>query len=263
MEDNQAAAAAITAAGNLAANAVTNSGNRRSQDRANEMNVNFWQQQNAYNHPSQQMARLQEAGLNPNLIYGTPSAAAVGNADKIAPSKATDYKMDNPIQNITSVADLAFKKAQTNLVGEQAKTQEQERALKGVQAANIGIQTARSQFDLGIATELRDTSLQAAKANVASLEAGTIGKTLDNEIKDKGKKDLIKDIYYRVQNAKANLEGTKKLNTLRQLEINLNQLGIQKGDNIFFRIFGQMKDKLPNLGTFFGNDEYGIPNDKK
>jgi hypothetical protein len=29
-----------------------------------------WNRQNAYNHPSQQMQRLKEAGLNPNLVYG-------------------------------------------------------------------------------------------------------------------------------------------------------------------------------------------------
>jgi hypothetical protein len=29
-----------------------------------------WNRQNAYNHPTQQMQRLKEAGLNPNLVYG-------------------------------------------------------------------------------------------------------------------------------------------------------------------------------------------------
>ena len=63
-------AAALPAIGKVAATilptamtAITNSQNRR---RALE----DWNRQNAYNHPSQQMQRLKEAGLNPNLVYG-------------------------------------------------------------------------------------------------------------------------------------------------------------------------------------------------
>lgn len=35
-----------------------------------------WKMQNEYNSPSAQMARLREAGLNPNLVYGAGSATA-------------------------------------------------------------------------------------------------------------------------------------------------------------------------------------------
>lgn len=63
-------AAALPAIGKVAATilptamtAITNSQNRR---RALE----DWNRQNAYNHPAQQMQRLKEAGLNPNLVYG-------------------------------------------------------------------------------------------------------------------------------------------------------------------------------------------------
>lgn len=38
-----------------------------------------WNRANEYNDPSQQMARLKKAGLNPNMIYGTGSQAATGN----------------------------------------------------------------------------------------------------------------------------------------------------------------------------------------
>lgn len=40
-------------------------------------------EQNAYNTPASQMARYQEAGLNPNLIYGNGSSSA-GNQNTIA-----------------------------------------------------------------------------------------------------------------------------------------------------------------------------------
>ena len=31
--------------------------------------LEMWQAQNAYNHPTEQMARLKEAGINPHMAY--------------------------------------------------------------------------------------------------------------------------------------------------------------------------------------------------
>jgi len=42
-----------------------------------ERNIQNWKMQNEYNSPAQQMQRLKEAGLNPNLVYGK---GAVGNS---------------------------------------------------------------------------------------------------------------------------------------------------------------------------------------
>lgn len=50
---------------------------RQLQLQQNEFDFNrqMWNEQNEYNTPSAQMARLQEAGLNPRLIYGNGSAS--------------------------------------------------------------------------------------------------------------------------------------------------------------------------------------------
>lgn len=52
----------------------TNQANRELAELAYQQNVEQWERENAYNHPSQQMLRLKEAGLNPNLVYGNGSA---------------------------------------------------------------------------------------------------------------------------------------------------------------------------------------------
>ena len=44
--------------------------NRLAQKDAFETNVKMWNMQNEYDTPQQQMSRLQQAGLNPNLVYG-------------------------------------------------------------------------------------------------------------------------------------------------------------------------------------------------
>ena len=43
------------------------------------------------------MQRLEEAGLNPNLIYGSSPGSATGNAGAVAPGKAQDYSIQNPV----------------------------------------------------------------------------------------------------------------------------------------------------------------------
>lgn len=83
----EAIAAGITAAAGLGstigqsiANSNLNKKNRAWQekmyDQQYQRNVEMWRMQNAYNLPIEQVKRLREAGLNPNLLYGNGSSSA-------------------------------------------------------------------------------------------------------------------------------------------------------------------------------------------
>lgn len=74
--------------------------NRQQAEWQNQVNVQNWQMQNEYNTPSNQMKRLQDAGLNPNLMYGNGSAST-GNATG-APDAASvnSVPMSAPRANI-------------------------------------------------------------------------------------------------------------------------------------------------------------------
>lgn len=70
--------------------------NREMAEWQNQVNLQNWQMQNEYNTPANQMQRYQEAGLNPNLIYGQGSngnAAAAPQAAQVhaAPGKLPQY----------------------------------------------------------------------------------------------------------------------------------------------------------------------------
>lgn len=54
----------------LASNAVSWKYNRKAMKLQNKFNVDMWKMQADYNSPQAQMQRFQEAGLNPNLVYG-------------------------------------------------------------------------------------------------------------------------------------------------------------------------------------------------
>lgn len=101
-------AAGIAAAGSTTAAAVNNKGGKRSQRRAFKYNqqlqeqqaayqkeaaeiswnrqLEAWNLENEYNSPAAQMQRYQDAGLNPNLIYGqSNTSGSIGN-----------YQLDTP-----------------------------------------------------------------------------------------------------------------------------------------------------------------------
>ena len=81
----------------LGSDYISNQQRRKLEKDARKWNLEQWHRQNKYNHPIEQMARLAKAGLNPNLIYGSSPGSAVGNAGAVAPGKAPDYKMTNPM----------------------------------------------------------------------------------------------------------------------------------------------------------------------
>ena len=126
----------------------------------------MWELQNKYNHPLQQMARLKEAGLNPNLIYGSSPGSAVGNAGAVAPGKAPEYNMRNPMNafmtakvqqaqsnNLKSVTDLNNVKALTE-VERAGLTKAQKELLQGTLMSNIEI--AENQASLGAQQVLQE-----------------------------------------------------------------------------------------------------------
>lgn len=113
-----------------------------------QRNLEMWNMQNEYNSPYAQMQRYQQAGLNPNLIYGTGSASA-GNAGSSPTFTAARYKAPSaeraqlsapsvqfdPYQAIQIGQALALQKAQTDSIKAQTSfTQEQ---AKNAQVDNL------------------------------------------------------------------------------------------------------------------------------
>ena len=141
-----------------------------------------WNRQNAYNHPSQQMQRLKEAGLNPNLVYG-------GGATTLAqPVKTPEAQVPN--------IDLQ-------------KVPETMGAYQSVK--NQQLEYSRIQK----AMELQDAQKKNIEANTLSTLAGTDLKKLDYV-----SKGIMNQFLPEVQTA--NLERTKAGTqaTITQTEFN-------------------------------------------
>lgn len=115
--------------------------NREENERNYERNVEFWQMQNDYNHPAAQMQRLREAGLNPNLVYGTPDIA--GNNANAPESSKTHYERPNDIDMLGIAMNAQQFAKQDELMSLEIERAELEnekiRIANELEAKNLGI----------------------------------------------------------------------------------------------------------------------------
>ena len=64
-------------------------------EKAYARSVEMWNMQNRYNSPTAQMSRLRQAGLNPNLVYGSGvTGNSAGSAPQYQPAKIQRATME-------------------------------------------------------------------------------------------------------------------------------------------------------------------------
>lgn len=147
-------------------------------EKAFQRSVHMWNLQNEYNSPTQQMARLRSAGLNPNLVYGN---GAVGNSAGSAPqyepadierAHLTPYRGWNAglTDAATTFLSARTNKAQVENMEAQNALIRQQAATEGLKQANIAASTARSEFDLSQANRLKDVSVARAEAEMSQAQ---------------------------------------------------------------------------------------------
>jgi len=156
----------ISGIGSLGASLLGNSGAKRRQELANKQNIEFWNMQNAYNTPKAQMGRLKDAGLNPNLIYG--SNANTGVAGSIAPSKASPYNIQNPIPLQAMLLDSQIKNLNANTRDKNAQALEREKLLGG-KLTNLDLRNQIQTIKNDIAGKTQNEAINIIKQS--SLQA--------------------------------------------------------------------------------------------
>lgn len=140
--------AAISGAANLFGNLFGNNRNRKNSnriyDRQRADSLEDWHRNNTYNSPQAQMKRFQDAGLNPNLIYGQGNSGpsqAIPTSDAPNPDFNTP-DVNNLLEPFNDFADVRIKKQQTDNLKLQADQITAQTALTAAQemAAIAGTQ---------------------------------------------------------------------------------------------------------------------------
>nr|QJB20138.1 MAG: DNA pilot protein [Microvirus sp.] len=131
----------------------------------------FWNMQNEYNSPQAQMERFRAAGLNPALIYGQSNEGASLSlpsvmAPEFRPAQYGDIVSDAARSYFDTFYDIKMKNAQYDNIVEQNEVIKQEALLKRASIAGVLTGTAKKQFELQLAQELRQTSVDFRKAEL-------------------------------------------------------------------------------------------------
>ena len=187
-----AIAAAIIAGGaQVGSNMIQNRGTKRREAEARRFNQRMerdrrkydqrmWDKTMAYNHPLAQMERLQKAGLNPNLIYGSSPGSAVGNASSFPTGKqvtgqAAPFRIDNPM---IPFMDAQVKQAQTSNI-------EADEIKKLAEAQNIAANTKKTGFESQYLERTIDKRVQAMshEETIKRIKAEIAKRTKEKEIK--------------------------------------------------------------------------------
>ena len=101
----------------LASNAIQYNQQKKLMDKQFQYQKDMWNytfdKQNQYNLPSEQMARMKQAGLNPNLAYGQVQPAGSSGTTGSQPN-ATAPNMNPGQIDFTTAAQISVLKAQAN-----------------------------------------------------------------------------------------------------------------------------------------------------
>lgn len=107
--------------------------------------IDMWERQNAYNTPEMQMQRLREAGLNPNLMYGS-GQASTGNADAPKPAhvattsnELASFNANNAIQMLGAYQDWQVKKAQIKNINAETEAKQYANTYQSILRPSYGI----------------------------------------------------------------------------------------------------------------------------
>lgn len=173
--------------------------NEAAKERADALRM--WKMSNAYNTPTEQMARLEAAGLNPNMVYGSGNAAGITSKPSQSYKRAQtpdfmampppaiaelsdalkayqDYRMSNAQMQNTRV-DLWYK--------DYARAWEGAHQVAGAQKATAEATSASSKAKMDYflgkrAEEIAKYTTEGKKANLDMVRSKTRGQNLENDL---------------------------------------------------------------------------------
>lgn len=136
------------------------------QDYSFDKNLEAWRMQNEYNSPIAQMDRLQDAGLNPNLVYGSGSTAGLqsGPSPKYN-MPGVDTKKPGLDQLDVIGAYQSIKMMQAQIANVESNTK-----LTEARERNEGVKTLLNQIGLDFQQETMDSRIKINKQQLINLE---------------------------------------------------------------------------------------------
>ena len=154
----------------------------------NQWNLEQWQRENDYNSPTSQMARMREAGLNPDLMYGQ---GTTGNS--FSSPEMTSGAPSEPNDMSAMLSKRSFGQTMQQILDKEQQRRMNEAQIEAIRA------TAREKNTNANATEIESAIVQAREGREVQL----FGLTLRNTQLLGDKTDAeIKSIFQGIENMK-------------------------------------------------------------
>lgn len=226
--------------------------NKQEAQLAYDREVDMWNRANDYNSPSAQMARLQSAGLNPNLIYGSGVGGAAGTAAQSMPkynAPTLQYNF-NPVVDIPQVISMyqnfQMRQAQINNVKAQTQNIEARTLTEGFRDDLVAMQGKRA----GQLTDHESVALPY-KAGILANQAQASNFLTQQTTADLRKRwleiaNLSQDEQLKLLNQsyiKEQISGTQIQNEQRQADLVFSEFrnawmkeGVTSSDHVLLRI---------------------------
>ncbi len=194
-----------------------------------------WHRQNDYNDPASAMKRLQAAGLNKNLVAGASSGGGQASPVKSVDTQSGQFR-ESKFEGLKQAGgavgnfyDTKIKQAQVDNLKTQNTVNMETAALKKAQTLNTLTQNNTGKFDLGLKSQLRTISADAAAERLRQITANT-----ESTIQTRRYQGVNQDINYKQK--EETIKGTTLSNEIKSFEVQLNKMGIQKGGNLYDRL---------------------------
>lgn len=178
----------------------------------NAWNLQQWERENAYNTPSAQLQRLKDAGLNPNLMYGSgQSFSAAASSPRAASSHVQNENAGTAggiasalqfvMQSVLQQSELQKMQAQSDLIKHQADLAIANKDLSVIRGGTYNAQTGyyNSATQLNVSrSEMIKHQIQNIDANTVYLNARNTGQETYNRYAEElfsSKVDLQKSMF--------------------------------------------------------------------
>lgn len=180
---------ALNTAGQVGGGLFSLIGAKKRARKSYKRSIKFWNKQNEYNHPLAQMARLKEAGLNPNLVYGGSSGSVSGDAGSypnVKQADMPDMRMDlniDPMQKLLQYADIKQKNVVTDNLKRQGEMQMMDMVLKGILTESKLVDLQKAGINLDILRETKQYNIDIVEKTLESLNSKLFTESLTQDAK--------------------------------------------------------------------------------
>lgn len=227
--------------------------------------IAFWNMQNEYNDPKQQMSRLTAAGLNPHLVYG-----GSGNSGQAGPIPTPDVVTSGPYKeprfegntelmpSLLGAADLRIKGAQADNLEVQNDLLMLDLRIREKDLYKRDQEGQRLAFDLDLDRQLADVSADTRReqlrklriensvtlnrdAREAAMNSSNLSEALERmySMQDQRKTNFIQRQQMRQQ-----IELMKQDGTLKRIEIELRRNNINPNAPVWEKYIGLWLGRL-------------------